>query len=264
MSDDLTLNVIAYIRKAAASPELRKKARRYLAALITDGDLLDSLGDRSAAVFSSDFGSCSLALWAQKHGLEDIAREPIDDQLTRLDAGSMFGAWEAALFKAGAETDGWQIELEYQPDDGGHIDALALRAPTNDGDPTVEDLRSAAIVHPVEFKSSYDASAIKPPEKENFSHLLQVADYALRVGARRATLVYLKVAAPKGGRMKQFERDAEPYRGLIIEERARLGRALADEPPLADPQAKWSCFTCRYSKCPKNKNKQLDELFEVA
>jgi hypothetical protein len=251
MSDDLTLNVIAYIRKAAASPKLRKEARRYLAALITDGDLLDSLGDRSAAVFSSDFGSCSLALWAQKHNLEDIAREPIDDQLTRLDAGSMFGAWEACLFKAGAEQDGWEIELEYVPMGGGHIDALAFRLLTD-------------IRHPVEFKSSYDASAIKPPEKEHFAHILQVADYALRVGAPRATLVYLKVAAPKGGRMKQFEIEAEPYRGLIIEERARLERALGDEPPLADPQAKWACAVCRYSACPKNKSKRLDELFEVA
>ena len=260
---DLTLNVARYIAVAAGSPPLRAKARLYLAALITEGDLLGSLGDRTQAVFSSDFGSCALALWAQKRGLEDIARDPIDDRLTRLDVGSMVGAWEACLFKAAAEADDsdderWSVMLEYVPTGGGHIDALARRFAV------VQDGERTRMLHPVEFKSSWDNSAIKNPEKENFAHLLQAADYALRIGAPRFTLVYIKPAAPKGGRLKQFPFEAEPYRGLVAEERRRLERALADEAPLADPPQKFNCFTCRYSACPRNKSKRLDELFEVA
>jgi hypothetical protein len=112
---------------------------------------------------------------------------------------------------------------------------------------------------PIEFKSTYSTptTPIKPPEKENKAHMLQLGDYADRVVPRavRMVLVYIKPPASAGERMKQFERDAAPWAPLVANERDRLAAALEVEPPVADPQTRWACFTCRAGWCPKNKNK---------
>jgi len=238
-------DVIRLIKKAAARSDLRRRARIHLARLLEDGDLLADYpaGERRAAIFPSDYGSCALALWAEKHGLADIPRDGIDDQLARLDMGSLIGAWEACLFKAGAESEGvWFVELEYEPGRG-HIDALASSPPW---------------LVPVEFKSSYGTGAIKEPEDENPAHLLQLGDYGEQVDAKHMVLVALRPPAKAGERMKQFVRDVAPFVPLVAAERARLAPALGDEAPVADPQAAWACFTCRYAACKKNKNKNAN------
>ncbi len=244
----VTINVIAYVREAAASP-----AMRALAAPIAAGLIADALGkhqERKREIRPSDFGSCTLALWAAMNGLEDIPRDGIDDHLARMDLGTMIGAWEAALLKVAAERDGWFVRLEHIPEGGGHIDALCEPAVGGSRDPHGPS-------HVVEFKSSYDTGAIPEPKFAG-AHSLQSGDYANRTGSPRATLVYLRPPGKKGARMAQFEFDAEPYRALVAIERDRLGRALKDEAPPADPQEGWQCFTCLFSACRKNRNKALD------
>jgi hypothetical protein len=246
MSDEL--NVIALLREAAGSASMRGLARIKLAELITEGDLLGHQ-TRKPEIRPSDFGSCRLALWATINGRDDIERDPIDDTLARLDFGSLVGAWEACLLWSRAEADPtlpWDFELEYVPEGGGHIDVLARHRATGE--------------HvPIEFKSTYSTptAPIKPPEKENKAHMLQLGDYANRVEPRasRMILVYIKPPASAGERMKQFERDAEPWAPLVANERDRLADALGVDPPVADPQTRWACFTCRYGFCAKNKNK---------
>lgn len=264
MSDELTVNVIAHIRRAAIDPYMRLLAREHLAHMLTRGDLMEYQG-RKAQVRPSDYGSCGLALWADIHGMLDLPRDAVDDQLTRLDLGSLAGAWEACLFKVAREadnTDGrWTVALEYVPIGGGHIDALCKVE--LDGEATGPDGQAYVRVrhHPVEFKSSWDSGAIKDPAKENYSHMLQVADYATRpdVGAPRFTLVYLKPSAAKGQRMKQFEYESAPWRTLVERERERLAPALLDEAPKhGDPPNRWNCYTCRAGWCKKNKNKMQD------
>lgn len=246
----MTPDVIAIIKEAAADPESRKMARLKLAELITEGDLLADYphDERRKAIYPSEFGSCGLALWAEKHGLADIPRDPLEETLARLDLGSLIGAWEACLLWAGCRNTEWWVILEYVPDGGGHIDALACHR-------AIAELRV-----PIEFKSTYSTptTPIKDPSIENYSHLLQVGDYAQQIKAEHMILVYIKPPAKAGERMRQFVFDAEPFAVLVVKERERLAPALGDAPPIADPQAGWACFTCGYGKCEKNKNKNAN------
>lgn len=256
-------DVEALIRKAAADPTLREKARQRFAEMITKGNLLGGIGDRSQQVFPSDYGSCALSLWAQKHGLEDLPRNPIDDVLMRLDLGSMMGAWLGCLLEAGANTTGtgWWVFLEYEPGIG-HIDALACETESSSG--SADPVKLGGIRVPIEFKSSYDTGTIKEPEETNMAHLAQLTDYSLQMDARDMLLVYAKPPGKAGQRFKVFLREVEPYIELVEKEQFRLLPALLDEPPQADPQAPWACYTCRYSACEMNKNKAknaLDVLF---
>jgi hypothetical protein len=248
VNDTLTINVLAYIRQAAADPAMRAKAAPIAANLIADA--LGKEQKRKNEIRPSDFGSCRLALWAAIHDKLDLPRDPIDDQLTRLDFGQMVGAWEAALLKVAAEADGWDVTLEFEPLGGGHIDALCRKT-------DVIDEVWVTTWHVVEFKSQYDTGAIAEP-KETGAHKLQSGDYANRVYAERATLVYIKPAGKKGARMAQFEFDAEPYKRLVAIERDRLSVALLDDQPEPDPQEKWQCWTCLFGACAKNKSKSAD------
>jgi hypothetical protein len=241
MSDALSLNCIALIREAAASPAMRAKAAPIAAALIADAFLPQDRG----GIRPSAYGKCRLALWASVHGLDDLEPDPIDNVLAKMDLGTLVGAWEAALLKVAAEcNDEWDVCLEYVPEGGGHIDALCVRA--------------GGMSHVVEFKSQWSSGAIPNPEKDSPQHLLQAGDYAIRTQSPRFTLVYIRPAAPAGARMKQFEYDAAPYATLVAIERDRLAPALLDEPPTPDPQNRWSCSTCSYGACSKNKSKSAD------
>jgi hypothetical protein len=242
----VSVNVIGFISEAAGNDEMRADARVWLAEMLTDGDLMLKQ-KRVLGIRPSDYGSCVLQLWAENHGLLDLPRDPIDDTLSRLDAGSLLGAWEACLFKAAwvRSAPNRCAYLEYVPEGGGHIDVLAL-----------EDDVHVAVV---EFKSQWSNGTTKPPEKDNPQHLLQSGDYATRpdVQTPELILVYLRPPNTAGKRMKQFTRDPEPYARLVVEERARLAPALLDEPPqYGDPQTRYACLTCRFSKCARNKNKQ--------
>lgn len=251
----MTPDVIAIIKEAAADPAAREMARKKLAELITEGDLLAEYPreSRRAAIYPSEFGSCSLALWAEKHDLTDIPRDPIEETLARLDFGSLIGAWEACLLWAGCRNHEWFVILEYVPEGGGHIDALAIH-------------RALQTRVPIEFKSTYSTptTPIKDPSAENQSHLLQVGDYAKQLEATHMMLVYIKPPAKAGERMKQFVFDAEPFAELVTKERARLAPALGETAPVADPQAGWACYTCSYGVCEKNRNRNqnsTDVLF---
>jgi len=244
------LDILAMLHVAARHPAMRMVARAKLGEMLTAGDLLAEYiaADRAAAIHPSDYGSCSLALWAEKHGLDDIDRDPLDDNLARLDLGSLIGAWEACLVYGWTVImDGrWKAHLEFVPDGGGHIDLL------------MHDLANDESI-PVEFKSTYDGSGaiVGPHEKRGSrAHALQTAQYAERVGADRFVVVYIKPPAKKGDRFAQFEYELEPWLPAIAEERARLERALGDDAPAPDPQAPWSCFTCRWSGCDLNKNRR--------
>lgn len=246
-------DVVAIIGEAAIDIESRQIARVKLAEMIIEGDLLAPFpkDERRKAIFPSEYGSCALSLWAEKHDLDTIARDPIDEQLARLDLGSLIGAWEACLLFAGCRNTSWYAVLEYIPADGGHIDALLIHR-------AIPELRV-----PVEFKSTYTTptTPIKDPEQY---HALQVGDYAEQVKAGDMILVYIKPPAKAGERMKQFVLASAPYAGLVAAERERLAPALLDAPPVADPQAPWACFTCRYPDCDKNKNanaKSASSLF---
>jgi hypothetical protein len=242
-ADPATIDVVGMITTAAADPVARARARVRLAGLITTGDLL-AHQERRAEIRPSDFGSCRLSLWAEVHGKADIPRHGIDDVLTRLDLGTLIGAWEACLLAENCAP--WLASLEYEPIGGGHIDVLLTDPETGEN-----------VV--AEFKSNYETGTIKHPLEKgnNRAHVLQAGDYATRpdVGARRMIIVYVKPAAKKGERFAQFEIDAEGWAQAVIEERARLAPALAFDPPTPDPQFFWSCHTCRYSACKKNLNK---------
>jgi hypothetical protein len=199
-------------------------------------------------------------LWAQKRGLEDLPRDPIDDTLARLRLGSMTGADLACLFKAGAEADSWHVELEAEPKAGGHIDALAIRKGPHSP-------HHAGCCWVLEFKSQWDESGpIKPPDKDHVNYLLQGSEYAQQpdIDAPRFKVVVLKPSAPRGKRLMQFEYDTSTWGPLATQDRARLEKAIASvEPPPGDPTEKWQCVLCRYGACPKNRNK-LAESVEVA
>jgi hypothetical protein len=244
MSEPLTVNVLAYIKRAIRTPELRHRAGLYVGAAYANGLLDDQ--EEKREIRPSSLGSCSLELWAKFHGLTTLERDPIDTWLCRLAVGGFMGAVEAALFKAAAEQDGWRVVLEYEPADGGHLDALCFR----EGRPP----------HPVEFKSSWDTGVIPKPDKSNRNHCLQLGEYAGRVAAERMTLVYVKPPAAKGKRMAQFELDAAPWITLARQDRERLQAALGDARPLADPQERFQCFTCGYAACTRNKNRTKDEV----
>ena len=274
-----TINVATYIRTAAASKEMRSRARLRVAQMVTAGDLLAYQG-RSQNIRASDFGSCRLALWADMHDLNDIARDPIDDQLTRLDVGSLMGAWLGALLEQGAVDDGWDVMLEYVPSTGGHIDALMRRrcgGCNEEGDGSRYNYSNEAgdgsgynygtpcsscdgagwfWAHVVEFKTGYDTAVAKD---DNMAHQLQAARYAHATNAAQFTLVYVKVAAPKGKRIAQFTFDAEAYREPVAQEITRLESALGADAPTPDPVEVWRCYTCRYGACDRNKNKAKDD-----
>jgi hypothetical protein len=240
------LDVVAMIAAAAADPAQRLEARRAFTHLV-NGGLLAGDQARQAEIRPSDFGSCRLSLWAEIHGQSDIPRDPIDDRLTRLDMGSLIGAWEACLLLAHCTVhSGWVVRLEFEPIDGGHIDALATSQATGEQ-------------VPIEFKSSYDTGAIKDPLAKGGSrhHCLQLGDYATRteIDASRMILVYVKPAAKKGSRIAQFELEAAPWAEAVVVERSRLAPALWDDPPTPDPQTFYACYTCRYGACPENKNR---------
>jgi hypothetical protein len=253
------LNVVALIDRAAASTELRAIAAEHLCDAIKAGAL--AYQGRKPEIRPSDYGSCRLSLWAEIHGLADIPRNPIDSQLARLDVGSLMGAWEACLLKAAIEAeysitanDFWECELEYVPDGGGHIDARLQHFVYGDEDnPQVSVERI-----PVEFKSKYDATPVSAGFvfKENRNHALQVSDYGIKDGAKRAILVYFLPANKSGKRLWQFTFDLYPWWPEAVRiERERLAPALDDEPPKADPQTLFACYVCRFAGCPDNKNK---------
>jgi hypothetical protein len=251
----LVIDVAGLIRRAAVDPEMRAKAGFVAGQLIASAFQPQDHG----GIRPSSYGSCRLALWATIHGREDIARDAVDDYLAKMDLGTMTGAWNAALLYVAASREGWDVLLEFVPEGGGHIDGLCRKA-HSDG----LDHETHGVSHVVEFKSQWSSGAIPDPASDSPQHLLQAADYALRTSSPRFTLVYLRPGAKKGERLKQWEYEAAPYRLLIEAERERLSAALLDDPPMPDPQNRWSCYTCRVSTCRKNKNgaaESADALF---
>jgi hypothetical protein len=201
-------------------------------------------------VRASDYGTPVLQLWAAMHEKETIPRDPVDDQLLRLDLGTLLGAWAGCLVYAAAmhgDRQGtWVVELEYVPIGGGHVDALFT-------------FNATGARYPLEIKSGYDD---KPP-KVSTAHRLQVGRYALApdVQAERCGLLYVKPSAPAGKRVAQVEFAVDDaLRDLVAEEEARLAPALLDEQPACDPFEFWHCKTCRVGWCDRNKNKNADSV----
>jgi hypothetical protein len=234
---------VGYVRAALKSPKMRAEA----AATLREAPIFLHQ-ERRPKVRLSDVGSCRLELWAKMHDACELKDDPIDSILTRMDQGTLYGAWVGALIAAAAKHDGWSAALEQIVDFEncpGHLDVL---------------LRTETTRHVVELKSHNDDGAVKDPWATKRANVLQLIAYGAATGSPTGTVLYIGPNAPKGRRLQQFHFDIAPFVGIARDEYARLKAAEADAPPVADPQERWQCATCRYTTCPKNKNKAATSL----
>jgi hypothetical protein len=203
---------------------------------------------------ASAAGSCSLELWAKLNHKLDIPEDYVGQAL-KMDGGTLYGAWLAALFAVGYEDEfaGASVEVEVEGEhDGipGHVEIVV-----NDSAPADENLRWM-----IEIKTSYWGGAVTesgPFKHSKEFHVLQAAKEALIVNAPGFSVLNVYPAATKNKNPTPFIQDdfvTAEWATAVATEYRRLERALDPVAPAADPPEAWRCNFCRFSACSRNKN----------
>lgn len=219
--------------------EERERSDPETMALAAD-DIKDALTrEQSQGLRISDAGSCSLALWAKVNGELTIARDPMTS-LSRLDAGSIFGAYLGRLYKAGCARRGVLVLLEEEVE--------------CDGIPGHIDIRLPEYKHIYDVKSNYDNK--KYDRKQG--HAQQIGMYADSYDDDyTASIALFRLATPtRAFRLTEYEIDQENLIADAKAESFRLRRAAgAVIPPEPDIASAWVCkSSCQYGSCSRNTN----------
>lgn len=246
-------DIWAFIKYALDEPSLKRAARDRLAPLVAG---LFHHDDHRTTVRASDAGRCRLELWAYLHDACDIPEDRVGE-LTRMDIGSLYGAWCAALFATAYEDAHpaarvlCEMEVSFA-DVPGHVDALIVN-----GSPQ----------HLTEIKSTYFAGGKEPMKPVDVRAPYQVDQaliYAEAIPVPRFSLFTIAPASwtkdERGLPVRHYQDDfvTAEYAGRAMREVQRLREAEGPERPVADPRESWRCESCRYSRCPKNRNPLAD------
>lgn len=233
-------DVVAAIERGIQDPAVRREAA-VIFAETSQAALANEHNREPGKVRTSDAGRCSLELWAELHGKQDVDVD-VATQLTRFDIGTIYGAWLAAVLKAELDGCGYHVLLEADITRNGvtgHADALVYGLP--DMSPEIA----------AEFKSTYG-------NKQRGAlpfQTIQVVNYALAADFPRATVVTIAPASfPAENRLRHDDYDPAEWQRQVDAEYSRLSRATGDLPAPADPDAPFRCRSCRYSACSKNTN----------
>lgn len=261
------------VPQVALDPDLRRKAADI--ARERTGDLVTALSgqfEQRTMARVSDVGRCSLELFSFFRGEHNLPDDGTN-MIAKLDNGTMFGWWLAALEAVAiGEALGKKhaVSFEYEKDvyvNGvvpGHID-LGV---TLDGEPWWL----------IENKSTYTTRPIDAPHLHAPQQPLQAAAYASEFGAPLFSIVTIGPAVQAQWSKELQARIEHPklvqndYATAEWEARARaemnrlVSIADADEAPAPDLNASWRerkdgkaveawrCRYCRNGKCPSNQN----------
>ena len=243
----MTVDVWEHVSHALATPRLHDMAWTYL------GEALPALKQvakqRNGTVRGSDAGRCALEVYGDIHG----KNAPFEAEvlLSRLDIGSIYGAYIAALFKAGYEDKNgpYCVYLETN----GHY----LGVPCHP-DITVFDIATEQAMFTCEVKTNYKAENPKNPADSWPNYVLQathqaaamdVDDYAIFTFAPAAQ--WNKGQPPIFHRQDNFK--LSEHKDDMEAEYRRLLLADADEPPACDVREGWRKRFCKYPECPHRK-----------
>lgn len=275
----LPLNIL--LPQAAANPQIRAQAANLAATRAAD--LVRGLGEEHTrtTVRVSDAGRCARELYAHLHDEFDL---PDDGTgiLTRLDMGTLYGFWIAALEAAVIE-EYWRGVRETSQH-GGPRPEFAFEADVAYAGvvPGHIDLGVSLDGVPwwlIENKSTYGAMPISPPHVKAPSQVLQAGTYAHSGGYPAFSIITIgpsvqakwdkelkqRIEFPKIVQSDYVTEQVAPH---VSREMNRLVSIQdADQPPAEDILATWRprdgngkvieawrCRYCRVSKCPRNQN----------
>lgn len=258
-----------WIRKAAVDKTARTTAAMLFARVMAQAKpLIADHGSHHPR--ASDSGRCSLEYAADVHGMLDLRRD--DDTQLVLDAGTIHGAWLAALFGAACETFkkdgcrytvGLEVKSEYRGSPG-TIDMLVVH----------DDTPEPRFSEPCEIKTTAGTGELKPPDNRKLYQCLQAGQYGLSenipVVLPRFTILThgFNVGNNKEGvphpKLVAHTYNTADYKPLVDAEidrltaLAKLPKAMLEEEAtvkeLADATEDFRCTSCRYSKCARNQN----------
>jgi hypothetical protein len=207
---------------------------------------------------ASSAGACVLERWAHLHGQLDIP-EDWESRVLKMDGGTMYGAWIAALFTAGWESKykdhGVAVEVIGEHDGiPGHVEIVIFEGDT--------------ALWVVEIKTSYFGGAFNGSRA---GHILQAAKEALIVNAPGFSVLNVMPAATKnrstGAKAQYFAQEdfvtADHVLAVQVEY-DRLKRAEGPIAPTGDATEPFRCAFCQYSACERNKNPLNPQLQATA
>jgi CRISPR/Cas system-associated exonuclease Cas4 (RecB family) len=231
------------IKHALATPALAEKAQ-----LLWAKQAQHLFKPHKVELSASSAGACVLERWAYLHGQLDIP-EDYETRVLKMDGGTMYGCWIAALFTAGWEskyTDhGVAVEVIGEHDGiPGHVEIVIFEGDT--------------ALWVVEIKTSYFGGAFNGSRA---GHILQAAKEALIVNAPGFSVLNVMPAATKnrstGAKAQYFAQEdfvTADHELAVQVEYQRLQRATEATPPTGDAREAWRCNFCQYSKCERNTN----------
>ena len=245
------IDVRALIYAALLDDTIRADAGLKWAAVAAD--VLSRNHEREpGALRISDAGRCRRELWAELNGKRDLRDDP-EGLLSRMNLGSLDGAWIACLLAAALEAKQYvarvEITLEHEGVKG-HCDL---------------GIYSKALVplRLIECKMSMWTGAHDGPKPY---HISQSGKYALGGGFPEFQVIthfpatQVRWDKTIGARVSEphiFPSDVfrtDDYVAIVTKEYERLRGALAKEMPEGDPAEDFRCRSCRFSACERNAN----------
>jgi hypothetical protein len=245
-------DVWAAIEYAYANEEVFADARTRFAVAAQN-----LFAEHTVELSASSAGKCALDVWAYLHDLYDLP-DNTATKLAKMDGGTLYGAWIAALFGAAYEATAFcRVTVEVTGEHDGipaHVEII-IASEHGEGN-WVNDWV-------IEIKTSFSTfDFTQPPEY----HVIQAAKEAL-VAKVPGFSIYTNLPAAqkrKGADAKHhFQHDyiTAEWESAVAVEYARLRTATLDTPPPADPKEAWRCSSCRYSVCERNpKHNALEEI----
>jgi hypothetical protein len=231
------------IKHALSTPALAEKAQQLWAK-----QAQHLFKPHKLELSASSAGACVLEVWAKLHGKLDIP-EDWEARVLKMDGGTMYGAWIAALFTAGWESKyqdhGVAVEVIGEHDGiPGHVEIVIFEGDT--------------ALWVVEIKTSYFGGAFNGSRA---GHILQAAKEALIVKAPGFSVLNVMPAATKnrstGAKAQYFAQEdfvtADHTLAVEVEYR-RLERAREAIAPTGDATEAFRCAFCQYSACERNRN----------
>lgn len=266
------------VPQVALDPRLRRRAAEIAgtrAQVVIDA--LAGQHEQRTTARVSDAGRCSLELYSYFRGWHNLPDDGVN-QIAKMDNGTMFGWWLAAL-QAAALEEWWGVEC---PDHGAPEFAFEEEVFFGGVVPGHIDLGVSIDGVPwwlIENKSTYSSFPIDAPHLHAPQQPLQAASYALEgkypnfsivtigpaVQSRWDKELKVRIEFPK---LVQHDYLTADWADRARSEMKRLvDIANADAPPTQDidavwrarnkdgkPVESWRCKYCRYGACPKNEN----------
>lgn len=266
------------VPQVALDPRARSRAAALAATRASElTKALAGQHEQRTAARVSDAGRCALELYSFFRGWHNLPDDGVN-QIAKMDNGTMFGWWLAAL-EAIAIEEWWatstpdhgppEFQFEQEVFVGGVVPGHVDLGVSIDGKPWWL----------IENKSTYSSFPIDPPHLHAPQQPLQAAAYADEGGYPDFSIVTIgpavqakwdkelkaRIEFPK---LVQFDYSTDEWRDRARAEMRRLvDIANADQQPAPDldavwrirnkdgkPVEAWRCRYCRYGACPKNDN----------